>query len=63
MCPDWCNPITKYVGLRNNHYFYKSKEQWIKRRKYDVMSASGVRTIDQFYEHDNNDILDKNIKI
>jgi hypothetical protein len=61
VCPDWCNPITEYVGLRNNHYFCKSKEQWIKRRKYDVMSATGVRTLDDFYHHDNNDILDKEI--
>lgn len=57
----WNNPIIEYVGLRNNHYFCKSKEQWIKRRKYDVMSATGVRTLEDFYHHDNNDILDKDI--
>lgn len=57
----WNNPITEYVGLRNNHYFCKSKEQWIKRRKYDVMSAVPVRTLDDFYHHDNNDILDKEV--
>ena len=60
-CSDWCNPITEYVGLRNNHYFCKSKEQWIKRRKFDVMTTTNLRTIDQFYEHNNNDILDKEI--
>ena len=60
-CPEWCNPITEYVGLRNNHYFCKSKEQWIERRKYDVMSATKLRPIEDFYHHDNNDILDKEI--
>ena len=60
-CTNWCNPITEYVGLRLNHYFTKSKAQWIERRKFDAMSATPVRTIDQFYSRDNNDIFDKEI--
>ena len=60
-CSDWCNPITEYVGLRLNHYFTKSKAQWIERRKFDAMSATPVRTIDQFFSRDKNEILDKEI--
>ena len=60
-CMNWCNPISEYVGLRLNHYFTKSKEQWIERRKYDVMNPNNLRTIDQFYKHNTNDILDKEI--
>lgn len=48
--------------LRINHYFTKSKEEWIKRRvlgKADTRDASNVRTIDEFYKHDNNDVYDE----
>jgi Domain of unknown function. len=60
-CMKWCNPITEYVGLRINHYFTKSKAQWIERRKFDAMCPNNLRTIDQFYLHDNNDIYDEEI--
>ena len=60
-CIGWCYPVTEYVGLRLNHYFTKSKAQWIERRKFDVMCPNNPRTIDQFYTHDNNDIQDKEI--
>ena len=57
-CIGWSNPINEYFGLRINHYFTKSKAQWIERRKFDVMCPNNLRTIDQFYTHDNNDIQD-----
>lgn len=60
-CYGWINPIKEYVGLRINHYFTKSKKQWIERRKFDVMCPDNLRTLDQFYKHDNNDIQDKEI--
>ena len=60
-CSGWLNPINEYVGLRINHYFTKSKEQWIKRRKFRVMNPTKLRTLDDFYAHNNNDILDKTI--
>lgn len=60
-CLGWSNPVTEYVGLRINHYFTKSKEQWIERRKFDVATTTNLRTIDQFYEHNNNDVLDNDI--
>lgn len=60
-CSGWQNPIKEYIGLRINHYFTKSKEQWIERRKYRVMNPTNLRTLDDFYTHNNNDILDKEI--
>ena len=60
-CVNWCNPITEYVGLRINHYFTKSKAQWIERRKFDTMNPQKLRTIDQFYKHDTNDIFDDEV--
>jgi len=58
--PYWENIINEYVGLRINHYFTKSKEQWIKRRALGMADCgpNSKRTLDEFYEHDNNDILD-----
>ena len=47
--------------LRINHYFTKSKEEWIKRRsigKADFFSLNNSRTMQEFYEHDNNDTWD-----
>ncbi len=61
MCKDWRNPISEYVGLRINHYFTKSKAQWIERRKFNVCSTTNLRTLEEFYAHDNNDIQDKEI--
>lgn len=60
-CSGWLNPINEYVGLRINHYFTKSKEQWIERRKFRAMNPTELRTLDDFYAHNNNDILDKEI--
>lgn len=47
--------------LRINHYFTKSKEEWIARRsigKADAKDRTKTRTMQEFYEHDNNDIYD-----
>ncbi len=60
-CSGWRNNINEYVGLRINHYFTKSKEQWIERRKFDVLNPQNLRTLDDYYAYDNNDILDKEI--
>lgn len=58
---NWENKTDKTKYLRINHYFTKSKEEWIERRskgKADSNSMQNNRTIDEFYQHDNNDILD-----
>lgn len=44
--------------LRINHYFTKSRAQWIKRRSLGKSDSDGYRTISEFVEHDNNDIED-----
>ena len=47
--------------IRINHYFTKSKEEWIERRamgKADTTDPNDKRTIEEFYKHDNNDIFD-----
>lgn len=47
--------------LQINHYFTKSKEEWIVRRslgKADFKSEKEKRTLDEFYQHDKNDIFD-----
>ena len=62
--PMWENPILDYKKLMICHYFTKSKNQWIKRRAMGQASTgkNKPRPIDDFYRHDNNDILDKRAK-
>lgn len=55
----WNNQIKEYHSLRRNHYFTKSKEQWIIRRAGKRADTGTTRTLDEFYEHDNNDVVDK----
>lgn len=54
------NRLEKYEGLQINHYFTKSKAQWIKRRKMGqcMTGIDKPRPIDDFYRHDHNDIKD-----
>ena len=47
--------------IRINHYFTKSYDEWMIRRsrpKADYKDVNAKRTIEEFYEHDNNDIYD-----
>lgn len=58
------NEIDDYHLLKVNHYFTKSREQWIKRRaqgKADL-GANDKRTMKEFYAHDNNDVQDESAK-
>lgn len=57
--------IPQYEGLQINHYFTKSKTQWIKRRKMGqcMTGINKPRPIEDFYRHDNNDILDQSAAI
>ena len=55
------NYIKETKLIRINHYFTKSKEEWIIRRKNgkaDTLNENDKRTIEEFYKHDNNDIYD-----
>ena len=44
--------------IRINHYFCKSKEEWIKRRSQGTVIDDYVRTMDEFNERNRNDIFD-----
>lgn len=57
--------IQKYDGLQINHYFTKSKAQWIRRRKMGqcMTGIDKPRPIDDFYRHDHNDVLDNSASI
>ena len=57
--PEWYNFIEDYVGFRINHYFTKSKAEWLKRRGQGTADGSATRTLDEFYEHDNNEVEDR----
>ncbi len=54
----WKNEHYNWTHLRLNHYFTKSKEEWIERRSLGKADCKGNRPIEQFYEHDNNDVYD-----
>ena len=58
------NEIEGYKLLQINHYFTKSKEQWIKRRSQGKadLGTTDTRTLEEFYAHDNNDVLDESAK-
>ena len=58
------NEIDDYHLLKVNHYFTKSKEQWIKRRSQGKadLGADDKRTMAEFIAHDNNDVLDESAK-
>ena len=57
--PEWKNEISQYGKICLNHYFCKSKEQWKKRRALgDVNGPSENRGMEDFYKHDNNDVVD-----
>lgn len=57
----WSNPCIETSLIRINHYFTKSKAEWILRRqkgKADTFDENDKRTIVEFYEHDFNDVYD-----
>lgn len=55
----WSHPAAQINKIRINHYFTKSKEEWVERRSLGKADKSDEkRTIEEFYAHDNNDIFD-----
>ena len=57
----WKNSAPKINKIRINHYFTKSKEEWIERRKIgkaDAKDRTNIRSLEEFELHDNNDIYD-----
>lgn len=58
------NEVDDYHLLKVNHYFTKSKEQWIQRRSQGKadLGADDKRTMNEFVAHDNNDVMDESAK-
>lgn len=57
----WFNKHDDESKIRINHYFTKSLEEWKERRslpKADFKDPTILREINEFYEHDNNEIYD-----
>lgn len=52
----------KYNDIRINHYFTKSKEEFIKKRKRGMADNKNIRNMNDFYEHDKNDVFDDSMK-
>ena len=60
---NWCSIVEELQHIRINHYFTKSKDEWVKRRSMGRGAAKKdptkyKRSIEEFYEHDNNDVYD-----
>ena len=55
---DYSNKISEYGPIRINHYFTKSRNQWIKRRSLGRADIAENRTMQDFEQHDNNDVKD-----
>lgn len=56
--PEWHSRLDEYYKLKINHYFTKSKQEWIKRHSGGHSCMGATRTLEVFNEHDNNDIYD-----
>ena len=56
--PFWRNEITEYDGIRLNHYYCKSKEEYAKRISLGRADIPSIRS-DYFYKDDRNEVLDE----
>lgn len=57
----WNHPNAEIKKIRINHYFTKSKDEWVERRKIgkaDAKDRTKIRSLEEFKLHDNNDIYD-----
>lgn len=51
-----------YSKLRINHYFTKSREEYISKMQRGKADKSDKRSMDEFYLHDVNDVYDDSLK-
>ena len=51
----------KYKKIRINHYFTKSKEEYIKKKNRGRADISAIRGMDDFIKHDRNEVKDMEI--
>lgn len=57
--PYWCNEISEYAGIRLNHYYCKSKEEYIKRMSLGRVDIPVMKSMDYFYKDDRNEVKDE----
>ncbi|MFT9358711.1 MAG: glycosyltransferase family 2 protein [Liquorilactobacillus nagelii] len=59
-------PFTKKVNtkiIRINHYFTKSKDEFLQKKARGRATTSSLRTMQDFTDHDKNDVLDDSMRI
>lgn len=56
--PEWHYKLDSYYEIKINHYFTKSKQEWIKRHSKGHSCMGATRNLEVFAEHDNNDVYD-----
>ena len=56
--PEWYSKIENYHLLKINHYFTKSKQEWIMRHAKGNSCMGAIRNLQVFFEHDNNDVYE-----
>ncbi|MDC7952265.1 glycosyltransferase family 2 protein [Liquorilactobacillus mali] len=59
-------PFTKYVSVKKiqiNHYFTKSKEEYIRKKNRGQATNFKKRPMNDFYKHDKNDVFDDCLRI
>ena len=57
-------PFTKevrYTKIRINHYFSKSREEYIAKKNRGIACTEDIRTMSDFYAHDQNVVYDTEI--
>lgn len=61
--PFWRNEITEYDGIRLNHYYCKSKEEYAKRISLGKADSLHILSMDNFIKDDRNEVLDDSMLV
>lgn len=57
------NAISEYTGIRLNHYYCKSWEEYVKRCALGRADTPGIKPVEQFYKDDRNEVLDESMLV
>ena len=63
LIPFWRNEITEYEGIRLNHYYCKSKEEYAKRISLGKADSPHILSMDNFFKDDRNEVLDDSMLV
>lgn len=55
-------PVISTDIIRINHYFTKSKEEFLQKRSRGRATKSGQRNMQDFIDHDRNDVFDDSMR-